>query len=99
MQSVDDPTWAIRVAVDGTFAVELKGNPTTGYTWQADIDPQYLELIDQEFEPRAEGVGAGGWEVFRFRALQVGATQLTFVYRRPWGGPPQDQRHFRVVIA
>jgi predicted secreted protein len=99
MQSFDDPTWAIRVAVDETFAVELAGNPTTGYTWQADIDPKHLELIEQEFEPSAAGIGAGGREVFRFHAQRAGTTEIRFVYRRPWGGPAQDQRRFRVVIA
>jgi inhibitor of cysteine peptidase len=99
MQEAADPPWAIRVAEDERFAIDLAGNPTTGYTWEAEIDPDHLELIEREFEPAAEGVGGGGREIFRFRARQAGATEIAFVYRRPWGGAPQDERRFWVVIS
>ncbi len=58
MQRFDDPTQAIRVATGETFAIALVGNPSTGYTWQVDVDVQYLELLAQEFEPKGRGVGA-----------------------------------------
>ncbi len=98
MQRFDDPASAVRVAMGETFAVALKGNPTTGYTWHASVDARYLELVAQEFEPAGEGVGAGGHEVCRFRTLQAGETQITFVYRRPWDTEARDKRLFQVVI-
>jgi inhibitor of cysteine peptidase len=29
-------------------------------------------------------VGAGGWEIFRFKAISTGQTSLQLVYHRPW---------------
>jgi inhibitor of cysteine peptidase len=99
LRSYDDTAQAIQVAAGEAFAVRLAGNPTTGYTWQASVDSSYLELVDQEFEPRGEGVGAGGHEVFRFRARATGETEIGFEYRRPWGGAARGAAHFRVVIG
>ena len=98
MQRFNDPRATIEVAEGQVFAVALAGNPTTGYTWQAEIDGRYLELLGLEFEPGGEAIGAGGCEVFRFRALLAGRTELLFEYRRPWGGPPEDTRCCPLVI-
>jgi inhibitor of cysteine peptidase len=101
VRKYDDPEQAIHVAPDETFAIELKGNPTTGYTWQADIDTQYAELITQEYAPQAGpagAIGAGGWEVFHFRAREAGETQIVFLHRRPWGGATRDTKRFKLVI-
>jgi predicted secreted protein len=99
MHRFDDPARAICVALDEVFAIALAGNPTTGYTWQADFDEQCLALIEQTFEPGGDGVGAGGWEVFRFRAVGRGKTRIGFVYQRPWDEEPLDAKRFRLVIA
>jgi len=99
MQRFNDPTQAIHVAVGEVFAIALASNPTTGYTWQADADPRYLELIDQEFEPRGGGIGAGGHEVFRFHALQTGQAEIGLVYCRPWDRETRDTERFQVAIA
>lgn len=99
MHRFDDPARAIRVALDEVFAIALAGNPTAGYTWQADFDGQHLALIEHTFESGGDGVGAGGREVFRYRAVGRGKTQLGFVYQRPWGGEPHDAKSCRLVIA
>jgi len=94
-----DPGVTIRVEAGDSFAIELAGNPTTGYMWQPDVDSQHLELLGHEFEPRGGGVGAGGKEVFRFRALASGDTEITFAYRRPWDKESRDTNSFRVAIS
>ena len=60
MKRFADPGNTIRVEAGESFAIELAGNPTTGYLWEANVDDQYLELLFQEFESRGESVGAGG---------------------------------------
>jgi predicted secreted protein len=99
LQRFDSQAQTIRVAAGEAFVVTLAGNPTTGYTWQARAVSHYVELLGQEFAPGGEGVGAGGREVFRFRARQAGETEIAFEHRRPWGGEARDTKHFRVVIA
>ena len=99
MKRYADPGAAIQVAAGDEFAIELTGNPTTGYTWQVRVDSQQLELLGQEFEPGGEGVGAGGCEVFRFRALVGGETEIDCEYRRPWDRESRDSRRFRVSAS
>jgi predicted secreted protein len=98
VQVFHDPLQIIHVACDESFAVELAGNPTTGYTWQPDRTEPALALIGQEFHPEAPGMGAGGREIFHFHALKPGQAELAFAYRRPWGGPVRDTRRFQVLV-
>ena len=99
MKRYTDPGTAIQLAVGDRFAIELAGNPTTGYTWQVHADSQHLELLGQEFEPGGEGVGAAGQEVFRFRVLAAGETEIACEYRRPWDKEIRDTKRFRVAVS
>jgi predicted secreted protein len=99
MHRYDDPARTIRARVGEAFAIALAGNPTTGYTWQPDADADYLELVGQEFERGGQGVGAGGEEVFSFRTLAGGETEVTFQYQRPWDRESRDTKYFRVLIS
>mgnify|MGYP001206375206 CR=1 FL=1 len=99
MKRFADPGTTIRVEAGKSFAIELAGNPTTGYMWQPDVDSQHLELLGQEFEPTGGGVGAGGKEVFRFRALKAGDTEIAFAYRRPWDKESRETSSFQVAIS
>jgi inhibitor of cysteine peptidase len=94
-----DPETAIQVATGEEFSIVLAGNPTTGYTWQVNTDGRHLELLDQSFERSAEHVGAGGFEIFRFRALETGETEITCEYRRPWEEEILESKRFRVTAA
>jgi inhibitor of cysteine peptidase len=98
MQRFDNPTKLIQVAAGETFAVTLAGNPTTGYTWQVGVDQQHLELIDQTYTPGGEGVGAGGQEVFTFRARAAGKTGIACEYRRPWDKEARETKRIEVII-
>jgi predicted secreted protein len=72
------------------LVVTLESNPTTGYSWQqAENQPPILEQIgDAEFISSQTGgppiVGAGGWEIFRFKAISPGQMTLKLIYHRPW---------------
>jgi inhibitor of cysteine peptidase len=99
MQRFEDVGPAIHVVVDEAFVIALRGNPTTGYLWEAEIDTGYLELVQGHFEQDGEGVGAGGRQAFHFRARSPGETQVTFEHRRPWDKIPRETRCFQVVIG
>jgi len=86
----------LRVEVDQEFVIPVVSNPTTGYGWQVSYAETMLELVDKTYElgvaARQGVVGAGGTELFRFRVLvEMGQTEITLVYKRPWEEPsPQD---------
>ena len=75
----------VALAKGETLAVELAGNPTTGYEWTiAQLDAAFLRLVDSSYSADSSAIGSGGAYTFRFEALQAGATTLGLVYRRPW---------------
>jgi len=88
------------------LVVTLKSNPTTGYRWEvAEIQESILEQMGEaEFKPSETGepplVGAGGWEIFRFKAISAGQMTLQLVYRRPWeeGVEPINTFSIEVVV-
>ena len=88
------------VAPGDTFELSLDSNPTTGYSWQAEFDQEYLEQVSKEFVPsQSDMVGAGGTEIFTFQALEVGETELTMVYKRSWESESAETRVFIIQIV
>ncbi|MEK7652572.1 MAG: protease inhibitor I42 family protein [Patescibacteria group bacterium] len=85
------------------FEIPLKSNPTTGYSWVAKFDENYIELINKNFVQQNSDkqiVGAGSTEVFQFKALKTGETKINFYYLREWEIDivPIDQKVFDVII-
>lgn len=92
------------VTVDkgGQIFVELKGNPTTGYSWEATIsNPDVLRTAAAPtFKPIGDALGAGGTFYFWFEATAPGRTELTLNYRRSWetGVAPLKSFQVRIVV-
>ena len=87
------------IEVGKTFSVSLESNPTTGYSWQAEFDPKYLQLISKEFVIDSKLVGAGGVEKYKFLALKQGQVEVTMTYKRPWENQFEDQQSTLVKIV
>jgi len=69
------------------FTITLNSNPTTGYHWQMDKSPDksMVDLISSVFVgPETKLVGAGGREIWTFKAVGKGHTELKMKYIRPW---------------
>ncbi|GAJ04548.1 unnamed protein product, partial [marine sediment metagenome] len=62
------------------------------------------QMGEAEFKPSQTGepplVGAGGWEIFRFKAISAGQMTLQLVYRRSWeeGVEPINTFSIEVVV-
>jgi len=88
------------------LVVTLESNPTTGYRWeQVETQESILQQMGEaEFKPSETGgpplVGAGGWEIFRFKAISAGQMTLQLVYHRPWeeGVEPLKTFSLQVVV-
>lgn len=83
-----DPKKPIEVAAGGEFTIVLGLNRTTGYQWDLakPLDKDRVELVRNEYKIQQNGgrVGAGGKEVWTFKALGNGKTKITMKYMRPW---------------
>jgi predicted secreted protein len=104
VKAYTDPSQTIDIGADSEFVIliALESNPSTGYSWQASYDEGLLELVEESYElgPYAKIglVGAGGTELFRFKALGKGEAEITMVYKRPWETEVLEQRVFTVDV-
>ncbi|MBQ4555672.1 MAG: protease inhibitor I42 family protein [Spirochaetaceae bacterium] len=69
-----------------SVTIELKGNSSTGYTWEAVLASENIVEISKDVKYLGdEGmVGAPSMFYFTVRSLSSGSTILTLEYKRPW---------------
>jgi predicted secreted protein/putative hemolysin len=78
----------VSLKVGDTLTVELKSNPSTGYSWHVSANDE--TVLQQVGEPQFDlgnqtpVPGAGGTQTFTFKAVGKGKTTLTLLYTRPW---------------
>ena len=104
VMAYSDPEETIDISADREFIIliALESNPTTGYSWEASYDETMLELVEETYELGAYAeqgvVGAGGTELFRFKALVSGEVEITMVYKRAWEEEGIDQKIFTIDV-
>ena len=87
------------------LVVILESNPTTGYRWEvAENQESILEQMGEaEFKQSVTVgpplVGAGGWEIFRFKAISAGRMTLQLVYHRPWEEGVEPVKTFSIQVV
>lgn len=67
--------------------IDLSSNPTTGYSWTAEIEDEGIVIIREEFLESGSNqqlVGAGGVQRFQVSGNTPGTTSIYFRYARPW---------------
>jgi len=84
--------------VGKTFTVSLESNPTTGYSWTAEVDSEFLKVADETFKSDSNLIGAGGVQTFEFEALKTGQTKMTMKYMRPWENEAINKYEIAVTI-
>jgi inhibitor of cysteine peptidase len=83
----------------------LESNPTTGYGWEVvDVDESILEQQEEPDYVASQGeplpvMGAGGYQVFHFKANQAGETTLKMVYRRSWETGVEPIHTFELTVV
>jgi len=87
------------------LVIRLLSNRTTGYSWSLVMTGS--GVLEQEGEAAYETqrsdrrvMGAGGVEIWKFRAVKTGLITLKFNYRRPWEKdvPPVKSLSWPVTI-
>jgi inhibitor of cysteine peptidase len=79
-----DSGGSVHMEVGDMLEVSLRGNPSTGYTWQAaSVDGDILvQEGEPEFVADRRARGSGGALTLRFKAVSVGRTFLKLVHCR-----------------
>jgi len=79
-----------KVRADGLIRVDLEELGAAGYAWAIKgLDKEYFEMVSVQTEgapPRDDVTGAPVVKTWLFRATKKGATELKFLYYRPWEG-------------
>jgi inhibitor of cysteine peptidase len=93
----------VSVKVGGQVVITLDGNPSTGYTWEAQgLDTTIFKQVGEAtFVSSDPGlVGAGGTLTLTFNVLKAGTASLTLEYHRPWetGVDPLDTFSITVTV-
>ena len=85
------------------FAIRLRSNPTTGYGWQLakPLDGKIVAQVTNDYVHAHTGrIGAGGHEVWIFKAVGQGQTEISLKYVRSWekDRPPAQTNVLTVVV-
>jgi inhibitor of cysteine peptidase len=100
---ISDPQQPIVVGTGEEFNIVLESNPTTGYHWDivGELDRNVVEFVKSEYTSTSDPnlVGGGGVEVWTFKAVSAGETQVTLGYYPPSNDPvdPQQTTTFTVT--
>lgn len=97
----------LNVAVGESFVITLDENPTTGYVWAVEGQPELLVLQGSDYVSDAPPhkpdhpmiVGAGGKRTFTFMAQKSGTTTLKLKHWRPWEGDASIVDTFSVPVV
>jgi predicted secreted protein len=93
----------VEVEAGKEFSIVLLSNHTTGYQWQVatPLDEQIVRRVGSEYvAPTVSRPGAGGKEVWTFRAVGLGRTEIALQHVRPWerGVAPVETAKYLVVV-
>jgi len=101
---ISDPQQPIQIGAGEEFSIVLEANPTTGYHWDivGDLDQTVVEFVKNEYVSTSDPnlVGGGGLDVWTFKSVGAGETQVTLGYYPPSNDPvePQQTTMFTVIV-
>lgn len=101
-QDYMNPNSKIKVMVGKEFSLVLASNPTTGYSWQLaqPLEAQTVALVTNTFQPpNTQLVGAGGEEIWKFKALSAGQTIISLKYVRPWEKDKDPVKIMKLMVV
>ena len=93
----------ITAKVGEEFTIVLDSNPTTGYSWKLsdNFSGGIVQLVSSSYiPPVTRRKGAGGEEIWRFKAVAAGKTTISLEYIRPWekGVQPVAVKSYEVTV-
>lgn len=97
----EDNNGEISLPYGGTLVVRLGSNPSTGYSWQvAQSEPSRLKQLGDVYErPGGELLGAAGRQVFRFKEVTAGRTELIPLYRSAAMRGVRAAKQYKVLVT
>jgi predicted secreted protein len=98
-----DPLVTIETSPGKEFKVVLESNPTTGYHWEivGELDKEVVESVSKDYRADTpQTTGSGGVDVWVFKAVAPGDTEITLGYYPPSNDAtkPDKTETFKVSV-
>jgi inhibitor of cysteine peptidase len=91
-----DTDSSVTAAVNGSFIVQLRENPTTGYMWNVSVT-KGLEITNDSYQMdsgAANMTGVGGTHSWNVKAVQPGNQTFWGFYKRPWENTTGNETNY-----
>ncbi len=89
---------SISIDVGETVKMKIESNPTTGYYWTAKVEPEFVNIVNEDYLSDSNLIGAGGIQEFDFKAVKAGKTNIVMEYGRSWEPNPINTYSISVII-
>jgi inhibitor of cysteine peptidase len=88
------------VEVGDKIRLELCSNPTTGFQWGYETTIEdVLEEEGHDFEePDSNALGTAGIEIWTFKAVEAGETEVRMEYSQPWEGGLKSEWTYTMTV-
>ncbi len=91
---------SIRIKNGENFILQLRENPSTGYSWELNVSEGLDILSDGYTQDQApEGqVGVPGTHSWTIEAVSLGSQQVNGIYKRPWENMTGTEENFTLTV-
>ena len=91
---------SIRIKNGEIFILQLRENPSTGYSWELNVSEGLNILSDGYTQDQApEGqVGVPGTHSWTIEAVSLGSQQVNGIYKRPWENMTGTEENFTLAL-
>jgi inhibitor of cysteine peptidase len=103
--SESDSGTTIEAKAGQQFTISLKGNATTGFTWQMakGTNSAVVTKVKDVYTAENSGgmSGVGGTHVWTFKAIKAGTTKIKLLYQRTWekSTPPANTLEYTIKVS
>lgn len=82
------------------FLLELRENPSTGYSWELNLSEGLTILSDNYTQDPApeDQVGVSGTHSWEIKAVAQGSQQVNGIYKRPWENTTGTEDNFTLSV-
>jgi inhibitor of cysteine peptidase len=91
---------SIRPKKGENFTLQLRENPTTGYSWQLNLSDGLSILSDEYTQDEApkEMTGVPGTHSWIIKAVDQGSQQVNGIYKRSWENTTGTEDNFTLAV-
>lgn len=99
---ISDPARQLEAAAGSEFKIVIESNPTTGYHWELvdELNEDIVQFVSREYRAVGDVIpGSGGVDVWTFKAIAAGETEIVLGYYPPSNDPTEPEQTVTFSLA